>query len=65
MKEHGYDYGALSRFVDGIQRDIETSDKVDTNATIRAAQQYISKNGLKNDFYLWKEISMTATKWRR
>ncbi len=55
MKEHGYDYGALSRFVDGIQRDIETSDKVDTNATIRAAQQYISKNGLKNDFYLWKE----------
>lgn len=55
MKEHGYDYGALSRFVDGIQRDIETSGKVDTNATIRAAQQYISKNGLKNDFYLWKE----------
>ena len=55
MKEHGYDYGALSRFVDGIQRDVETSGKVNTNATIRAAQQYISKNGLKNDFYLWKE----------
>ena len=55
MKEHGYDYGALSRFVDGILRDAETSGKVDTNATIRAAQQYISKNGLKNDFYLWKE----------
>ena len=24
MKEHGYDYGALSRFVDGILRDAET-----------------------------------------
>ena len=55
MKEHGYDYGALARFVDGIQLDSENSGKVDTNATIRAAQQYISKNGLKNDYYLWKE----------
>lgn len=55
MKEHGYDYGALSRFVDGILRDAETSGKVDENATMKAAQQYIQDNSMKEDFDLWKE----------
>lgn len=55
MKEHGYDYGALSRFVDGILRDAETSGKVDENATMKAAQQYIQDNGMKEDFDSWKE----------
>lgn len=55
MKEHGYDYGALSRFVDGIQRDAETSGKVNENATMKAAQQYIQDNGMKEDFDSWKE----------
>lgn len=55
MKEHGYDYGALSRFVDGILRDAETSGKVDENATMKAAQQYIQDKGLKEDFDSWKE----------
>lgn len=55
MKEHGYDYGALSRFVDGILRDAETSDKVDENATMKAAQQYIQDNSMKEDFDSWKE----------
>lgn len=55
MKEHGYDYGALSRFVDGIQRDAETSGKVDENATMKAAQQYIQDKGMKEDFDSWKE----------
>lgn len=55
MKEHGYDYGALSRFVDGILRDAETSGKVDENATMKAAQQYIQDNGMTEDFDSWKE----------
>lgn len=55
MKEHGYDYGALSRFVDGILRDAETSGKVDENATMKAAQQYIHDKGMKEDFDSWKE----------
>ena len=55
MKEHGYDYGALSRFVDGILRDAETSGKVDENATMKAAQQYIQDNSMKEDFDSWKE----------
>lgn len=55
MKEHGYDYGALSRFVDGILRDAETSGKVNENATMKAAQQYIQDKGIKEDFDSWKE----------
>ena len=55
MKKHGYDYGALSRFVDGILRDAETSGKVDENATMKAAQQYIQDNSMKEDFDSWKE----------
>lgn len=55
MKEHGYDYGALSRFVDGILRDAETSGKVDENATMKAAQQFIQDNSMKEDFDSWKE----------
>lgn len=55
MKEHGYDYGALSRFVNGILRDAETSGKVDENATMKAAQQYIQDKGMKEDFDSWKE----------
>lgn len=55
MKEHGYDYGALSRFVDGILRDAETSGKVDENATMKTAQQYIQDKGMKEDFDSWKE----------
>ena len=55
MKEHGYDYGALSRFVDGILRDAETSGKVDENATMKAAQQYIQDKGMKEYFDSWKE----------
>lgn len=55
MKKHGYDYGALSRFVDGILRDAETSGKVDENATMKAAQQYIQDKGMKEDFDSWKE----------
>ena len=55
MKEYGYDYGALSRFVDGILRDAETSGKVDENATMKAAQQYIQDNSMKEDFDSWKE----------
>ena len=55
MKEHGYDYGALSRFIDGILRDAETSGKVDENATMKAAQQYIQDKGMKEDFDSWKE----------
>lgn len=55
MKEHGYDYGALSRFVDGILRDAETSGKVDENATMKAAQQYIQDKDMKEDFDSWKE----------
>lgn len=55
MKEHGYDYGALSRFVDGILRDAVTSGKVDENATMKAAQQYIQDKGMKEDFDSWKE----------
>lgn len=55
MKEHGYDYGALSRFVDGILRDAETSGKVDENVTMKAAQQYIQDKGMKEDFDSWKE----------
>lgn len=55
MKEHGYDYGALSRFVDGILRDAETSGKVDENATMKAAQQYIQDNSMNEDFDSWKE----------
>lgn len=55
MKEHGYDYGALSRFVDGILRDAETSGKVDENATMKAAQQYIQDNSMNEDFNSWKE----------
>lgn len=55
MKEHGYDYGALSRFVDGILRDAETSGKVDENATMKSAQQYIQDKGMKEDFDSWKE----------
>lgn len=55
MKEHGYDYGALSRFVDGILRDAETSGNVDENATMKAAQQYIQDKGMKEDFDSWKE----------
>lgn len=55
MKEHGYDYGALSRFVDGILRDAETSGRVDENATMKAAQQYIQDKGMKEDFDSWKE----------
>ena len=55
MKEHGYDYGALSRFVDGILRDAETSGKVDENATMKAAQQYIHDNSMNEDFDSWKE----------
>ena len=55
MKEHGYNYGALSRFVDGILRDAETSGKVNENATMKAAQQYIQDNSMKEDFDSWKE----------
>ena len=55
IKEHGYDYGTLARFVDGIQRDAKTAGKVDDNATMSAAQKYVKDNGLKEDFESWKE----------
>lgn len=45
----------MSRFVDGILRDAETSGKVNENATMKAAQQYIQDNSMKEDFDSWKE----------
>lgn len=55
MREKGYDYSALSRFVDDIARDEKNAGKVDVNATMRKAKGYIRENGLQDDFKQWEE----------
>lgn len=55
MREKGYDYSALSRFVDDIARDEKNAGKVDVNATMRKAKDYIRENGLQDDFKQWEE----------
>lgn len=61
MREKGYDYSALSRFVDDIARDEKNAGKVDVNATMRKAKDYIRENGLRTTSSSGKKALMTAT----
>ena len=55
MKEHGYNYENLSKFVDDIIRDIRHAGEVNAAATTNLAIDYIRDNNLVQEFELWKE----------
>lgn len=55
MKEHGYDYDELSKFVSAITADIRHAGEVNGAATTNRALDYIKDNGLEKEFDRWKE----------
>ena len=55
IKEYGFDYDIIARFIRDVEYDVRHSGQVDTDATIRAAQGQVQQNGLENDFAKWKE----------
>ena len=55
IKEYGFDYDRIARFIRDVEYDVRHSGQVDTDATIRAAQEQVQQNGLEGDFAKWKE----------
>ena len=55
MKRRGYDYDALSRFVDDLIRDEKNAGKPLDYATMQKARDYIKENHLQKGFEEWKE----------
>ena len=55
IKEYGFDYDLVARFIRDVEYDVRHSGQVDTDATIRAAQEQVQQNGLESDFEKWKE----------
>ena len=55
IKEYGFDYDLIARFIRDVKYDVRHSGQVDTDATIRAAQEQVQQNGLEGDFAKWKE----------
>ena len=55
VNEYGYDYEAVSDFLNKVQRDIEHSGGVNDRATTQEAARIIREKGLEKDFKKWKE----------
>ena len=55
IKEYGFDYDLIARFIRDVEYDVRHSGQVDTDATIRAAQEQVQQNGLESDFEKWRE----------
>ena len=55
VNEYGYDYEAVSDFLNKVQRDIEHSGGVNDRATTQEAARIIREKGLEKEFKKWKE----------
>ena len=55
INEYGYNYEAVSDFLNKVQRDINHSGGVNDMATTQEAARIIRENGLEKEFQKWKE----------
>ena len=55
VNEYGYDYEAVSDFLNKVQRDMERSGGVNDVATTQEAARVIREKGLEREFQMWKE----------
>ena len=53
INEYGFDYDELSRFIRDVEVDVLYKGDKDVDATIRAAQDYITENNLEADYEEW------------
>ncbi len=55
VNEYGYEYEAVSDFLNKVQRDINHSGAVNDMATTQEAARIIREQGLEKEFQEWKE----------
>ena len=55
VNEYGFDYEAVSDFLNKVQRDIDHSGGVNDRATTLEAARVIREKGLEREFQMWKE----------
>ena len=55
IDNYGYDYEAICRFVDDVNRDAEVSGEVSDMETMQEARNIVEKENLQKDFEQWKE----------
>ena len=55
IDNYGYDYEAIGRFVDDVNRDAKVSGKVSDIETMQEARNIVEKENLQKDFEQWKE----------
>ena len=55
VNEYGFDYEAVSDFLNKVQRDIDHSGVVNDRATTQEAARVIREKGLEREFQMWKE----------
>lgn len=55
IDKYGFDYGAVSTFVQDVERDAKIAGRPDERGTMREAMKYIEDHGLQNEFSKWLE----------
>ena len=55
IDNYGYDYEAICRFVDDVNRDDKVSGEVSDVGTMQEARNIVKKENLQKDFEQWKE----------
>ena len=55
IDNYGYDYEAICRFVDDVNRDAKVSGEVSDMGTMQEARNIVEKENLQKDFEQWKE----------
>ncbi|WP_337482202.1 LPD23 domain-containing protein [Prevotellamassilia timonensis] len=55
IDNYGYDYEAICRFVDDVNRDDKVSGEVSDVGTMQEARNIVEKENLQKDFEQWKE----------
>lgn len=55
IDKYGFDYGAVSAFVQDVERDAKIAGRPDERGTMREARKYIEDHGLQNEFSKWLE----------
>lgn len=53
IDKYGFDYSALSEFVQAVERDAKSAGKPNERGTMQEARKYIEDNGLQSEFSKW------------
>lgn len=53
IDKYGFDYSALSEFVQAVERDAKSVGKPNERGTMQEARKYIEDNGLQSEFSKW------------